>query len=127
MIKVKNVSHHYGIRPVLKDVNLEIGAGELVGVMGPNGMGKTTLLGIVAGALWPLEGVVEIDGKRRRGSVEVDPGRTLFRRSGSLRAPRSPARDAAHRKAGGQNPSHGHAGSGTRRGTRPQDRGFEKW
>jgi ABC-type multidrug transport system ATPase subunit len=41
-----------------------------VAVLGPNGMGKTTLLGVIAGALWPLKGFVEIDGRRRRASVE---------------------------------------------------------
>jgi hypothetical protein len=44
MIRVVDVWHHYGIRPILKDVSLEVGAGELVAV------------------LWPLKGYVEIDG-----------------------------------------------------------------
>jgi len=50
MINVANVWHHYGIRPILKDVSLQVAAGELVAVMGPNGMGKTTLLSVIAGA-----------------------------------------------------------------------------
>jgi ABC-type multidrug transport system ATPase subunit len=70
MIRVVDVTHHYGVRPVLRRVNLEVQAGELVVVLGPNGMGKTTLLGVIAGALWPLKGFVEIDGRRRRASVE---------------------------------------------------------
>ena len=72
MIKVKNVSHHYGIRPILKDVSLEVGAGELTCVMGPNGMGKTTLLGIVAGILNQVKGTVEIDGLQRGCTPEED-------------------------------------------------------
>jgi ABC-type multidrug transport system ATPase subunit len=68
MIRVVDVTHHYGIRPVLRQVNLEIRSGELVAVLGPNGMGKTTLLGVMAGVLWPLKGHVEIDGLRRRSS-----------------------------------------------------------
>jgi ABC-2 type transport system ATP-binding protein len=71
MIRVVDVMHHYGVRPVLRRVNLEIAKGELVAVIGPNGMGKTTLLGVMAGSLWPLKGFVEIDGLRRRAS-ELD-------------------------------------------------------
>jgi len=70
MIRAVNVTHHYGIRPILKNINLEIQTGEVVVVVGPNGMGKTTLLGVLAGALWPHTGYVEIDGVRRRESIE---------------------------------------------------------
>ena len=70
MIKVNNVWHHYGIRPILKDVSMEVKAGELVAVMGPNGMGKSTLLGVIAGVLHPVKGTVEIDGLTRRASTE---------------------------------------------------------
>jgi ABC-2 type transport system ATP-binding protein len=72
MIEVVDVSHHYGVRPVLQHVSLSVGRGEIVALMGPNGMGKTTLLAVVAGALWPLSGYVQIDGKRRRGSPEEE-------------------------------------------------------
>jgi ABC-type multidrug transport system ATPase subunit len=70
MIDVIDCSFHYGIRPVLRDVSLHIDRGELVALMGPNGMGKTTLLALIAGILPPARGRVEIDGKRRRSSVE---------------------------------------------------------
>src|SRR5262245_42644268 len=70
MIRVVDVTHHYGVRPVLKNINLEIQTGEVVVVVGPNGMGKTTLLGVLAGVLWPHAGYVEVDGIRRRQSIE---------------------------------------------------------
>lgn len=70
MINVVDVTQHYGVRPVLRNVNLRVKAGELVGLMGPNGMGKTTLLGAIAGVLCPQKGFVEIDGVRRRSSPE---------------------------------------------------------
>lgn len=49
MIQVSQLTHHYGIRPVLIDIDLVIDEGELVTVVGPNGMGKSTLLGVLAG------------------------------------------------------------------------------
>lgn len=70
MIDVHNVTQHYGVRPVLRDVSLHVGEGELVAVLGPNGMGKTTLLAAMAGILSPQHGYVEINGLRRRSSVE---------------------------------------------------------
>jgi ABC-type multidrug transport system ATPase subunit len=72
MIRVDNVTHHYGIRPIIKDISLEIKTGEVVVVVGPNGMGKTTLLGVMAGVLWPCAGYVEFDGAKRRESVESE-------------------------------------------------------
>jgi ABC-type multidrug transport system ATPase subunit len=70
MIEVAHVTHHYGIRPVLRDVSLQVNDGELVALMGPNGMGKSTLVSVVAGQLWPIKGYVSIDGMRRRESEE---------------------------------------------------------
>lgn len=74
MIKVHNLTHHYGLRPILRDVNLEIVTGELVVLLGPNGMGKTTLLGCLAGVLWPARGYVAFDGVKRGESVEAEKG-----------------------------------------------------
>ncbi len=70
MINLVDISHHYGIRPILRGVNLHIKKGEVVALMGPNGMGKSTLMGIASGLLSPLKGYVEIDNKRRRSSPE---------------------------------------------------------
>lgn len=48
---------------VLKDINLDIQAGEVVGIVGTNGAGKSTLLKIVTGVLTPTSGTLEINGK----------------------------------------------------------------
>jgi ABC-type cobalamin/Fe3+-siderophores transport system ATPase subunit len=53
MIRLVDVPQHYGVRLVLSRVNLEVKTGDLVAVLGPNGMGKTTLLGAMAGVLAP--------------------------------------------------------------------------
>ncbi|WP_175517653.1 ABC transporter ATP-binding protein [Planctomicrobium piriforme] len=72
MIRIMNVTQHYGVRPVLKNVSIEIPAGSRTAVIGPNGMGKTTLLNVMAGVLAPQHGFVEIDGLIRRSSVEAE-------------------------------------------------------
>jgi len=70
VIELHDVTQHYGVRPVLRGINLRIERGELVVLLGPNGMGKSTLLGVMAGVLAPQRGWVMIDGRLRRGSVE---------------------------------------------------------
>src|SRR6185503_10688674 len=72
MITVLDVTHHYGSRRVLRDVSLHVRRGELMALMGPNGMGKSTLLGLMAGALSPMLGTVEIDGVPRRRSPDEE-------------------------------------------------------
>ena len=72
MIRVTSITQHYGVKPVLRDVNLTIQPGELVGILGPNGMGKTTLLSAIAGVLKPQKGHVEIGGRRRRSSIDAE-------------------------------------------------------
>lgn len=72
MINLVNVVQHYSVRPVLREINLQIPAGQLVAIVGPNGMGKSTLLRVMAGTLAPQRGYVEIDGLRRGSSVETE-------------------------------------------------------
>ena len=48
MIELRGITQHYGVRPILKDINLLVPQGELVALVGPNGMGKSTLLGVMA-------------------------------------------------------------------------------
>ena len=71
-IRVQDVTHHYGIRPVLRNVSLHVSRGELVALMGPNGVGKSTLLAMAAGLLSPLKGSVEIEGLRRRSDAATE-------------------------------------------------------
>jgi ABC-2 type transport system ATP-binding protein len=72
MIQLRDIVQHYGVRPVLRGINLQIPAGMVVALVGPNGIGKTTLLAVMAGVLSPQQGYVEIDGLRRRRSVEEE-------------------------------------------------------
>jgi sodium transport system ATP-binding protein len=72
VIELHDVTQHYGVKPVLRGISLRMERGELVVILGPDGMGKTTLLGVMAGALAPLRGAVRIDGMTRRGSAEEE-------------------------------------------------------
>lgn len=72
MIELKNVHQHYGVRPVLRDINLTIQDGGFTAIVGPNGMGKTTLLSVIAGIHSPQSGDVLINGLQRRGSIEEE-------------------------------------------------------
>jgi ABC-2 type transport system ATP-binding protein len=71
LLTVTGLSRRFGQLPVLDGVDLEVGWGEAVAVIGPNGSGKTTLLRCVAGADKPSAGTVELCGRPLR---EHDPG-----------------------------------------------------
>ncbi|MFZ5642004.1 MAG: metal ABC transporter ATP-binding protein [Bacillota bacterium] len=61
-VEIKNLSFTYGCHPVLRDISLDIMAGESVGITGPNGAGKTTLISLLVGKLTPREGEIRIFG-----------------------------------------------------------------
>ena len=64
MLSINNVSAGYGGEHVLRNVTLEVGDGEFVGLIGPNGSGKTTLLRVVSGVLPVASGKIMLQGKR---------------------------------------------------------------
>ncbi len=72
MIEVVDVTQHYSVKPVLKNVSLRIPTGTRTAVVGPNGMGKTTFLSVLGGVLSPQHGYVEIGGIRRKSSIEEE-------------------------------------------------------
>lgn len=62
LIEFSNVSRKFGKADALKDINLQIKPGEILGVLGPNGSGKTTMINLLLGFLKPTTGTVQIDG-----------------------------------------------------------------
>lgn len=80
MLTVQQLDAGYGEALVLRDVTLAIAAGDFLGVLGPNGCGKTTLLRVLRGTLRPRSGHVQLDGRELRA---IEP-RTLARRMAYL-------------------------------------------
>lgn len=62
IVELENVSFSYGDTPVLSHVNLSIDSHDFVGIIGPNGGGKTTLLKLLMGFLKPTSGQIKIFG-----------------------------------------------------------------
>ena len=61
-LEIKQLKKSYGLKPVLRNVNLVVQRGERMALLGANGAGKTTLLRILAGLTKPNSGTVCIDG-----------------------------------------------------------------
>src|SRR6516225_11623203 len=70
LITFNGVSHLFGTRPVLQDINLTIGKSEFVCMVGPSGCGKTTMLRMVGGLQAPAIGEVTFAGKRVTGPAQ---------------------------------------------------------
>lgn len=60
--KVRNLTKDYGGNIVLNDMSFDIPAGKIVGLLGPNGCGKTTLIKILVGLIHDYSGVVKVNG-----------------------------------------------------------------
>jgi len=67
LLRARDLAFGYPHRPVGRDVTMEVGAGEVVAVLGPNGGGKTTLFRTLLGWLRPTAGEVTLDGRPLSG------------------------------------------------------------
>lgn len=88
MLELENVHAYYGPIQVLFGIDMEVGDGEIVALLGTNGAGKTTILRVISGVLKPSDGSVTFDGESlvdqrpaeivQRGIVQMPGGRGVF-------------------------------------------------
>jgi branched-chain amino acid transport system ATP-binding protein len=62
MLSIENLHSHYGLGHVIQGISLDVAPGEVVGVFGRNGVGKTTLLKNIAGWVKPTSGAIRVGG-----------------------------------------------------------------
>ena len=72
LISMRGISKHYGMVRAVHDVDLEVGAAEVVAVVGDNGAGKSTLIKILAGAVPADAGEISVGGVPRRIHSPID-------------------------------------------------------
>ena len=89
-IEIKNLTVAYDEKPVLENLSLNIGKGQIWAVIGPNGAGKSTLIKTILEFLKPIVGDIKVNGEKyakmrkkiayvpQRGSVDWDFPTTLF-------------------------------------------------
>ena len=75
MLQLDNVTKRFGGLTAVRNVTLEVRAGELLGIIGPNGAGKTTLFNVISGFYRPDEGRIVFEGQ----DVTGQPAHTIAR------------------------------------------------
>ncbi|MCF8477591.1 MAG: ABC transporter ATP-binding protein [Pseudolabrys sp.] len=76
MLDIRNLQTHYGRSHIIQGIDLSVAAGEVFGIFGRNGVGKTTLLKTIAGWVKPTAGEIEFNGER----IEGQPAHRIARR-----------------------------------------------
>ena len=64
LVELKNIKKNYGSKEAVKDLSFQIKENEILGLLGPNGCGKTTTIGMILGLLKPTSGEILIDNKK---------------------------------------------------------------
>ncbi|MBE5959484.1 MAG: ABC transporter ATP-binding protein [Lachnospiraceae bacterium] len=82
ILKCENLTKKYGNKTALKDINLNIESGKLVGLLGPNGSGKTTFIKMAERLVCPTSGSIEIEGmipgKETKKIISYLPDKFIF-------------------------------------------------
>ncbi|GKX56466.1 ABC transporter ATP-binding protein [Leminorella grimontii] len=89
LVEVREMSFFRGGRPIFQDINLTVPRGKVTAIMGPSGIGKTTLLRLIGGQLTPSSGEIIFDGDNipslsRRRLYDVRKKMSMLFQSGAL-------------------------------------------
>ncbi len=79
VLKVNQLSKHYGLLKAVNKLSFEVEKGTIFGILGPNGSGKTTTLGMLVSTINPLSGTFEWFGKQPSASLRKNIGILLER------------------------------------------------
>ena len=72
IVEVKNLRKNYGEKEAVKSISFKINENEILGLLGPNGSGKTTTIGMMLGLLKPTSGDILIEGKKiEENKIEI--------------------------------------------------------
>ncbi len=72
LVEVKNIKKNYGKNEAVKGISFDIKEDEILGLLGPNGSGKTTTIGMLLGLLKPTSGEILINGQKLEGNrIEI--------------------------------------------------------
>ena len=63
IIEFKNITLSYGKRIILDNINFKISQGQIFGMLGPNGVGKSTIFNLITGLISPKSGIIKINGE----------------------------------------------------------------
>ena len=63
VVKLENISFSFGERKILENINISVNQGEIAGLLGPNGVGKSTIFNLITGLIKPSYGSIKIDSK----------------------------------------------------------------
>jgi len=63
VVKLENISFSFGERKVLENIDISVNQGEIAGLLGPNGVGKSTIFNLITGLIKPDYGSIKIDSK----------------------------------------------------------------
>ena len=89
LVSVRNLSFSRGNNTIFDDVSLDFQRGKITAIMGPSGTGKTTLLKLIGGQLYPEQGTIHVDGQnvhqlRRKELYELRKRMGMLFQSGAL-------------------------------------------
>ena len=63
VVKLENISFSFGERKILENIDISVNQGEIAGLLGPNGVGKSTIFNLITGLIKPSYGSIKIDSK----------------------------------------------------------------